>query len=91
MCAGETAVFDVTATGDLLTYAWQYDDNGNWVNVGTGRPLYIPNTTNAMDGRVFRVNVTGGTCPSSQASYTSDEATLKVNPLPDTPPVTISP
>lgn len=91
VCAGETAVFDVTATGDLLTYAWQYDDNGNWVNVGTGRPLYIPNTTNAMDGRVFRVNVTGGTCPSSQASYTSDEATLKVNPLPDTPPVTISP
>lgn len=91
VCAGETAVFNVTATGDLLSYVWQYDDNGSWINAGTGTPLYIPNTSSVMDGRVFRVNVTGGTCPSSQASYASDEATLKVNELPQTPPVTISP
>jgi hypothetical protein len=43
-----------------------------------------------MNGRVFRVNVTGGTCPASQTTYTSGTAILKVNAVPQTPPVTIT-
>lgn len=91
VCEGATASFNITASGTNLSYLWQYESNGSWVSAGTTNPLYIYNTTNAMDGRVFKVNVTGGACPLSQATYTSDEAELKVNALPSNPPVHIGP
>ena len=91
VCEGETAMFNVTATGDSLSYQWQYYDASNWVNTSTGSTLTINNTPYSIDGRKYRVEVTGGTCPSSQTTVTSDEATLKVNALPSTPPIHLGP
>lgn len=90
VCAGETAQLNVTASGSSLSYIWQYADNGTWINAGTGIPFSIYNTTTSMNGRVYRVNVTGGVCPTSQATYTSENATLTVRPLPQSPPVSLS-
>lgn len=91
VCAGAPAMFSVTATGDSLSYQWQYFDSPNWINTSTTNSLTINNTPESIDGRKYRVEITGGACPSSQASITSDEATLKVNSLPDTPPIHLGP
>lgn len=91
VCEGETAMFNVTATGDSLSYQWQYYDASSWVNTTTGSTLTINNTPYSIDGRKYRVEVTGGACPSSQTTVTSDEATLKVNALPSTPPIHLGP
>lgn len=91
VCVGETAIFNATATGDALVYQWEYYNGSAWVSAGTTNPLYITGTTIAMDGRKYRVKVTGGACSSSQSSFTSDEAILSVDDLPITPPVSIAP
>lgn len=91
VCAGAPAMFSVTATGDSLSYQWQYFDSPNWINTSTTNSLTINNTPESIDGRKYRVEITGGACPSSQVSITSDEATLKVNSLPDTPPIHLGP
>lgn len=93
VCEGVTAILNVTSTGTSLKYQWQYKNSGSWINTGsktTSAPLQIINPTISMDGRIYRVNVEGGSCPTLPVTYISDTAILKVKPLPHTPPVTIS-
>lgn len=89
VCAGTAASFSVNVTGDSLSYYWQYHNGNNWLPAGTTNPLYIYNPEHNMNGRRYRLIITGGYCPSARTSYTTDEATLIVHPLPVTPPVTI--
>ncbi len=90
VCVGETAVFTTTASGNNLSYVWQSYQNSSWVNTGTGSPLNVTNAQHSMNGRKYRVLVSGGYCPTSTATVTSSEATLVVNPLPVTPAVQLS-
>ena len=91
VCEGETATFMVTASGDSLTYSWEYYDSGTWNYISADNPFYIPTTTTAINGRKYRVKITGGACSASKATVTSDEATLIIRSLPTTPPVHLSP
>ena len=59
--AGKTAVFTVTATGTSLTYQWQQQVNGSWVDLPgeTGTSLSVLATTE-NSGSVYRCQVTSG-------------------------------
>jgi len=78
----QTATFTVTATGLGLSYQWQ-EFNGSWSNIANGgvysgattATLTITNPPVSMNGRQYRVIVTG-TCPPSATSNGS--ATLFV-------------
>ncbi|MCC8029725.1 MAG: immunoglobulin domain-containing protein [Lachnospiraceae bacterium] len=76
---GDTAVFEVEATGSGLTYQWQYSSNGgtNWHDSGmTGADtaaVSVP-VTSARDGQQYRCVVTDG----NGDSVTSDAATLSL-------------
>jgi len=67
----ETAVFDVAATGEDLTYQWY--KNGIALEGETAPVLQYPNSTPADDGSVFTVVVT-----NPIGSTISDEAILSV-------------
>jgi hypothetical protein len=73
-----SATFNVVATGQNLTYQWQYSlDRGvTWSNVSaaTLSSLKVNNIVNADDSTQYRVIVTG-----VGNSATSDVATLKVD------------
>jgi len=90
VCVGETAVFNTTATGNNLSYTWQYYQSSSWINTTTGNPISVTNAQYSMNGRKYRVLISGGYCPTSTATVTSSEATLTVNPLPITPSVLLS-
>jgi hypothetical protein len=77
---GQTATFTVTMTGSApLSYQWQ--KNGVDISGATGASYTTPATTLADNGSTFRVVVTNGA-----GSTTSQNATLKVNAAPPTPP-----
>ncbi len=80
-CAGETAIFNVTATGAGLTYAWSLDGNplvdGGNISGALSATLTITNVS-ALDAGNYRVEVSS-TCGSP---VNSEEAALTVNPLP---------
>ncbi len=92
-CIGSVKTFSVTAAGSDLTYQWQVDMGGGFVNINTTTPtnpstfLYTGQATNTlsintilatMNGFKYRVVVSGACTPS----VTSDEVTLVVNSLP---------
>ena len=92
-CAGSTKTFSVAATGTGLTYQWQVDMGGGFVNITTGTPtnpsgfIYTGQTTNTlsindvlatMNGYKYRAVVSGACTPAA----TSTDVTLVVNSVP---------
>lgn len=82
-CAGTTASFSVTATGNSPTYQWQVSTNGGgtYTNIAgaTSATLTLPGVTTAMSGNLYRVVVTVAPCGTTA---TSNAGTLTVNALP---------
>ncbi|MBA3828281.1 MAG: T9SS type A sorting domain-containing protein [Taibaiella sp.] len=84
VCAGNNAFFSVTATGTAITYQWQYNLGGIFVNVPVTYPGYntanltVPAPTAALNGVQFRVVITGTCTPV----YTSPGVVLTVNSAP---------
>ena len=92
-CVGVTKTLSVTATGTAVTYQWQVDMGGGFVNITTGTPtnpgafIYTGQTTATlsinsvmatMNGYKYRC-VVSGTCPPA---VNSSEVTLAVNQRP---------
>ncbi|MGE0636401.1 MAG: T9SS type A sorting domain-containing protein [Bacteroidia bacterium] len=95
-CAGDNAVFSVSASGTSLTYQWQVNTGGGWVNVTNGgvysgaltNTLTITGFPVGMDGYLYQCVVTGTiNCTSNS---TSNPAELNVTTSPNivTQPVT---
>ncbi|MDY2627964.1 MAG: immunoglobulin domain-containing protein [Lachnospiraceae bacterium] len=88
---GETAVFTVEASGENLSYQWQYCNAGysTWKNSGqTGNKtstLSVPITA-ARDGQKYRCVITDG----SGKSLTSNEAVLHVGSTSESEKITIT-
>lgn len=79
---GQTATFTVTATGNDLTYQWQYsmDKGQNWMLIGgaTSDNIYTTAATTVnVTGTQYRCVVKG----ADGREVTSDAATLTVNPV----------
>ena len=90
--APATASFTVAATGSSLTYQWQVSTNGgtSWANVasgtgGTTNTYTTPSTTVVMNGYLYRVLVSSGSCTT-----TSSTSTLTVTGVSCTNPVITS-
>ena len=89
LCAGGSASFSITATGQAITYQWQESTNGgvSYTNLVNAPPysgvntatLTINPTTFAMNGNRYRCNVSGA-CPPVA---TSNAAILTVVALPN--------
>ena len=73
---GETATFTVKATGEGLSYQWQYKDPGGsaWLNSSFKTATMTCKITAARDGRQYRCIVKD----ASQNSVTSDAAAIIV-------------
>ena len=87
---GETAVFEVKASGTGLTYQWQYRNasGGIWRNssmAGNDEAAISVPITNARDGQMYRCIVTG----ENGGSVTSNVVYLTVGVV-DTTPVIIA-
>lgn len=86
---GETAVFTVYATGEGLSYQWQYYTGSKWLNSGmTGcetASLRVP-VTAARDGRQYRCVITGknGTERTSSAAKLIADQPLSILTQPET-------
>jgi hypothetical protein len=82
-CAGETAIFNVVATGATLTYQWRKGGspllNGGTISGADTATLTITNVT-AADAATYDVIVSS----SCGSPVTSLGAVLTVNPLPAT-------
>src|ERR1700678_4267487 len=79
--AGQTATFNVTATGTgPLTYQWF--DNGTAISGATSSSYTTPAATSTASGSVFTVTVTNasGTVTSSPATLTVSAGSTTVNP-----------
>lgn len=72
-----TASFSVTATGDNLKYVWQKSTNNgtDWNDIAEAdgsdmntASYTTPSTTEAMDGYLYRVIVSSGTCTTTSAA-----------------------
>lgn len=91
-CVDNVKTFSVSATGSNLTYQWQVDQGGGFVNITNAAPysgatsstLTINPVSLALNGYSYRV-IVGGYCPPQ---VTSNAVVLTVNPL---PVVTVSP
>lgn len=92
-CIGVAKTFSVSATGTSLTYQWQVDMGGGFVNITSGTPanpggfvytgqtsatLSINSVMATMTGYKFRV-IVNGTCTPS---VTSNEVILTANARP---------
>ncbi len=79
-CAGNNAIFTVSATGSGVTYQWQENTGSGFVNItgATGSLFIKSSVTSAMNGYQYRV-IVGGTCPPT---VTSNMVTLTVNTAP---------
>jgi hypothetical protein len=83
LCAGSNHTFNVSATGNGLTYQWQEDAGSGFVNVTNGgiysgattASLTLSGITAGMNSYKYRC-VVSGTCPPNA---TSNEATMTVN------------
>ena len=81
VAAGKTATFTVAASGEGLTYQWQYSNNGGatWKNkTGATTASYTVTTKASYDGMRYRCKVTD----STGNTVTSDEAKLTIIPKP---------
>ena len=82
---GSTAKFTVTASGDGLTYQWQYsDDNGKtWLASSIKSATYSAKLSSDKNGRMVRCIVTdqyGTTATSGSAKMTVSSLTLLSQP-----------
>lgn len=85
---GSNTNFSVTATGSSLTYQWQVDTGGGFVNLINGAPysnvttatMTITGATLGMNGYLYRCIVSGA---APCGSVTSNSATLTVNSVPE--------
>jgi glucose/arabinose dehydrogenase len=77
--AGQSATFNVAASGALLSYQWQFLAGSTWVNVGTNSPAFTIPSATASDAGEYRVIVA-----NSAGMTVSDAVTLAVNPGPAT-------
>ena len=77
--AGKTVTFKVVATGDGLTYQWQYsDDNGKtWLASSLKSATYSAKLTAEKDGRMVRCIVTD----AAGNVVISDPAVMKISNL----------
>jgi hypothetical protein len=85
VCSGTNATFTVVATGTNLTYQWQDNSSGTMANIvgANGATLNLAAVSNAMNGRQYRVIVSGACTPS----VTSNTVTLTVNPTNNAPTI----
>ncbi len=82
-CEGDNAIFTLTATGQDLSYQWQVNDGGGWVNLAdvgvysgsSTSTLTITDALQSMDNYQFSCIVSGKCSPA----VTSNTATLTVN------------
>ena len=73
--AGKEATFTVQATGTGLTYQWQQQVNGSWVDMpGETADTLTVSATTENSGSVYRCKVTS----SYGTTVTSDTVTLTV-------------
>lgn len=81
---GETAAMKVVATGDNLSYQWQYlKDNGTWANTtitGCKTDTLSIKATAARDGNQYRCVVSNGTDTVTSAGATFTLFALKAQP-----------
>ncbi|MBL1410963.1 immunoglobulin domain-containing protein, partial [Sphingobacterium faecale] len=86
LCEGSTASVSVTATGNNLTYAWEYYNGTTWSALPSaaydeitinGSALTLTGASLAYNGGKVRVRVSNGNC-----SILSEEANVVVTPLP---------
>ena len=85
-CAGGTKTLSVTATGAALTYQWQVDAGGGFINISNGfiysgattATLTINDVMQTMNGYKYRVIVSGACTPA----ITSTDVTLGVTDVP---------
>jgi len=75
VCSGATASFSVAATGAGLSYQWQVDTGGGFVNVTTGTGGNLPTYTTAIlsppDDQSHYRCIVSGTCSPSATSSTA--------------------
>ena len=89
---GDTAVFEVKASGTGLTYQWQYRNasGGTWRNssmAGNDEASISVPITSARDGQMYRCVVTG----ENGGSVTSNVVYLTVGTVDTTPVITAQP
>ncbi len=99
VCEGANASFSITATG-ALTYQWQVDNGGGFVNVtdnatysgATTATLNITATPASFNGYIYRCVATNGSGSTNSTGGTLTVTALPVNPTllaktPNTPTV----
>ncbi|MBC8436094.1 MAG: SBBP repeat-containing protein, partial [Bacteroidetes bacterium] len=90
-CAGENADFQITTTGNVVTYQWQVNPGSGFTNLSNSAPysgvftdhLVITGVSTGLTGFTYRC-VVSGNCPPD---LNSTAALLTVNPSP-TPTIT---
>jgi len=78
VCLGDIAVFSVTASGTGLTYQWQVNTGGGFVNVtnggvysgATSSALTISGTISGMDGYTYQCIINGTICTGTSITNT---------------------
>jgi hypothetical protein len=76
ICDGGNAVFNVTATGTGLTYQWQQNAGGGFINVVDGgqysgantASLTVSGVNSGMDGYQYQVLINGTICTATATS-----------------------
>ncbi len=85
-CTNGNASFFIESTGPSLTWQWEYDNGGGWMNVPvdgihsqvTNDTLLLASVTDAMNGYKYRCKVT----ESALCAITSNQAQLVVYQYP---------
>jgi hypothetical protein len=87
VCSGTNTSFTVAATGTNLTYQWQDNSSGTMADIvgANSATLNLAGVSNAMNGRQYRVVVSGACTPS----VTSNTVTLTVNPTNNAPTLNV--
>lgn len=77
---GQTFSMSVVATGSgTLTYQWQENQGGNWVNITHTEPSWTSTPAAKATTRTFRVRVTNTESGKTPTTITSSEAVVKIN------------
>ena len=82
---GDTATFKVEATGDELSYKWQYSDNGGltWHDDSTNSKVYETTLTDSNNGRLIRcilADAYGNTLTTNEVSLNIFQAKILSHP-----------
>lgn len=87
ICDGANASFTVAGSGTGLIYQWQVNTGSGFANISNGgvyggattATLTITGATTAMNGYLYRCQLSNGSCPTPGIS---NAATLTINALP---------